>query len=69
MRAAHDLGVRDGHLDNRLRVLRADLLKEGQLQTGVSADEFGLDHVEPAGRAAAARPERPLALGGDVRFR
>ena len=33
MRAAHDLGVRDGHLDNRLRVLRADLLKEGQLQT------------------------------------
>ena len=46
--AAHDLSVRDGHLDDSLRVLRAHLLKKGQLLTGVGADEVGLDHIEPA---------------------
>ena len=49
VRAAHDLGIRDGHLDDSLRVLRAHLLEKGQLRTGVFADEVGLDHVEPAG--------------------
>jgi hypothetical protein len=45
---ADHLFIADGHLDERTRVLRAQLLKKGQVLAGEGAQEVRLDHPEPA---------------------
>ena len=44
---ADHLFIADGHLDERTRVLRAQLLEEGQVLAGEGAEEVRLDHPEP----------------------
>jgi hypothetical protein len=45
---ADHLFIADGHLDERTRVLRAQLLEKGQVRAGEGAQEVRLDHPEPA---------------------
>ena len=57
---ADHLFIADGHLDERTRVLRAQLLEKGQVLAGKGAQEVRLDHPEPArdhvlGRVARQR--------------
>jgi hypothetical protein len=44
---ADHLFIADGHLDERTRVLRAQLLEKGQVLAGEGAQEVRLDHPEP----------------------
>jgi hypothetical protein len=45
---ADHLFIADGHLDERTRVLRAQLLEKGQVRAGEGAQKVRLDHPEPA---------------------
>ena len=52
---ADHLFIADGHLDERTRVLRAQLLEKGQVLAGEGAQEVRLDHPEPTRDRARQR--------------
>ena len=55
---ADHLFIADGHLHERTRMPRAQLLEKGQIRAGKSAEEVRLDHPEPARDTVCWRSNR-----------